>query len=129
MGSTVSVHNWDASSLRHAVVPAFARTTAISSHHLLGDHHVIYVSVGGEAPAIEEGAVDHTGLLGDDEAVVQEIFRKLVGGDKFVPLMGAARQPAHDIFGADDGERKALPVAVDGRDHHHPAGLQHRRAA
>jgi hypothetical protein len=43
--------------------------------------------------------------------------------------MGAARQPAQHIFGADDRERKALPVAVQGRDHHQPARLDHRRTA
>ena len=43
--------------------------------------------------------------------------------------MSAARQPAQDILRADDRERKALPVAVQGRDHHKPAGLQHRGAA
>ena len=57
------------------------------------------------------------------------MLREFVGGDEFVPLMGAARQPAQYIFGADDRQRKALPVAVQGRDHHQPARLEHRRAA
>ena len=52
-----------------------------------------------------------------------------VGLSELVPLMGAARQPAQHVFGADDGERKALPVTVQCRDHHHAARLDHRRTA
>src|ERR1700686_4042081 len=113
-------------------VPAFAGTTIVfSSHysHPLRHHHVIHVHVAGEAPAVGEGGVDHAGLLGDGELVVGEMMFEFVGGDEFVPLMGAARQPAQHIFGADDGERKAYPVAVYRRDHHQAAGLQHRGAA
>ena len=85
----------------------------------LRHHHVIDVHVGRQAPAVGERAVDHAGLLGDGELVVLQMLRQFVGGDELVPLMGAARQPAQHIFGADDGKRKALPVAVQGRDHHH----------
>src|SRR5450756_188107 len=116
-------------------VPAFAGTTTTKEwpnnlrSHPLRHHHVVHVHVGGETPAVGERAVDHAGLLGDGELVGLQVALELVGGDEFVPLMGAARQPAQDVFGADDGERKALPVAVQGRDHHDSAGLQHRGAA
>src|ERR1700694_5553285 len=106
-------------------VPAFAGTTLNPLRH----HHVVHVHVRRDAPFVGERAVDHAGLLGDGELVVGEVTGEFVGGDELVPLMGAARQPAQYILGADDGERKALPVAVDGRDHHHAAGLEHRGAA
>ena len=38
--------------------------------------------------------------------------------------MCAFGQPAHHIFGADDGHRKAFGVAVDGRAQHEAAGFQ-----
>src|SRR5205807_3339879 len=79
-------------------VPAFAGTTRMS-HHLFRDHHVVHVRVGGEAPFVGERAVDHAGLLGDDEPVVEQMLCELVRGDELVPLMGAARQPAQHIFG------------------------------
>src|ERR1700730_12985146 len=91
-------------------VPAFAGTTPVS--HPLRHHHVVHVHVGGEAPAVGERAVDHAGLLGDGELVVVQMMGEFVGSDELVPLMGAARQPAQNIFRADDGECKALPVAV-----------------
>ena len=73
--------------------------------------------------------IDHAGLFGDGELVVRQMLCEFVGGDELVPLMGAARQPAQDVFGADDRQRKALPIAVYGRYHHQPAGLEHRGAA
>ena len=97
--------------------------------HPLRHHHVVHVHVGRDGPFVGERVVDHAGLFGDGELVVSEMVREFVGGDELVPLMGAARQPAQHVFGADDGERKALPVAVQGRDHHQAAGLEHRRAA
>src|SRR5262249_3399884 len=109
--------------------PSPACGKAKNSHHLFGDHHVVDVVIRRQAPAVGEGAVDHAGLLGDGEPVVEQIFRQFVGGDELVPLMGAARQPTQHIFSADDGERKTLPVAIEGGDHHQPARLEHCRAA
>src|SRR5690242_16072073 len=40
------------------------------SHHPFGDDHVVDVHVGREPPAVGERAVDHAGLLGDDQAIV-----------------------------------------------------------
>ena len=56
--------------------------------------HVVHVHVGGEAPFVGERAIDHTGLFDDDEPVVEQVLCEFVGGDKLVPLMSAARQPA-----------------------------------
>ncbi|MCY1442151.1 hypothetical protein D9M71_585030 [compost metagenome] len=42
--------------------------------------------------------------------------------------MGAARQQLHDVFGADDGEQVRLRIAVDGREEHLAAGLDHAEA-
>ncbi len=39
--------------------------------------------------------------------------------------MGAARQPAQNIFGADDRQRKALERAIERRDEQQPARLDH----
>ncbi|KTT56978.1 hypothetical protein SB7C_12185, partial [Staphylococcus epidermidis] len=63
-------------------------------HHLLGDDHVVHVHVGRQAPAVGERAVDDAALLGDDEAIVEQVFRQLIRGDEFAPFMRSARQPA-----------------------------------
>ena len=52
---------------------------------------------------------------------------ELRGRDQLVVAVGAARQPAQDVFGADDGEEPRLHRAVDRGGDHHPAGLQDRR--
>ena len=38
--------------------------------------------------------------------------------------MGAFRQPAHDVFGADDRHHEALRIPVYGRAGHQSAGFQ-----
>ncbi len=43
--------------------------------------------------------------------------------------MGAAGEPAQDVFGADNGEGEGLRGAVDGGNEHQAAGLEHRGAA
>ena len=69
-----------------------AGTTA--SHHLLRDNHVVHVSVGGEAPFVGKGIVDHAGLLGDDEAAVEQsiLGRMLNYGDVTINGVGEGRQ-------------------------------------
>lgn len=42
--------------------------------------------------------------------------------------MGAARQPAHNVFGADDTEHECLGRAVERRERHRPA-IAHQRGA
>src|SRR5215213_2857120 len=76
----------------------------------LSDNHVVHVHVGGQTPAIGERIVHNPGLVGDGELIFIKMMREFVGGDELVPLMSAARQPAQNILGANDGESKALPV-------------------
>src|SRR5260370_18040771 len=81
----------------------------------LGHHHVVHVDVGGEAPAIDEGMIDHASLFGAGALVVRQVLREFVGCDELVPLMGAARQPAQDVFHSDDSHLTALTGARYGR--------------
>ncbi len=50
--------------------------------------------------------------------------KQLVRGDELVPLMGAFGQPAHHVFGANDGHGKAFGISVDGRADVKAAGFQ-----
>jgi len=52
-------------------------------------------------------------------------YSSSVGSDEFLPSVGAAGQPAQHVFGAHDGERKALERAVEGCGDHEPAGPDH----
>ncbi len=52
--------------------------------------------------------------------------RQFLGRDELLPAVGAGLEPAQHIFGPDDGERKALQRAVEGRGEEEPAGLQER---
>src|SRR5207249_5710078 len=56
-----------------------AGTTEGPLHHLFGDHHVVHVHVGGEAPFVGERAIHHTGLFDDDEPVVEQVLCEFVG--------------------------------------------------
>ena len=70
--------------------------------------------------------VDHAGFAGDVQAGLLDGDLEFVRRDELVPLMGAARQPAQDVFGADDRQREAFCRAVERGDEHKPAGLHHR---
>jgi hypothetical protein len=52
----------------------------------------------------------------------------ILRADQLFILMGAARQPAQDVFGGEDGECRCLHRAVDGGDEHQAAGADHLRA-
>ena len=46
------------------------------------------------------------------------VNRQIVGPDEPPPVVGAARQPAQDVFGGEDGKGGCLHRAVDGGDEH-----------
>src|SRR5579872_141320 len=79
---------------------------APQSRRLLRDDHVIHVHVGRELPAVGKQIVDDAGFVAQPQPALLDRDLELVGGDELLPLMSAARQPAQDIFGADDRERK-----------------------
>ena len=92
--------------------------------------HVVHVDVGGQLPAVGEQIVDHARSRRSPAGRCCSIaISSSFGRDELVPLMGAARQPAQHVFGADDREREALQRAVERRRDHQPAGLHHRGAA
>src|SRR5262245_26000735 len=90
--------------------------------------HIVHVHVGRELPAVGQEIVDHAGLVDDAQPMPLERRLELVRSDEFVPLVGAAREPAQHVFGADDRQCKALERAVEGCRDHEPARLHHLRA-
>src|SRR5262245_29844072 len=49
------------------------------------------------------------------------MLAQLLRGDEPVPAMGADRQPAQHVFGADDGKHVGLERAIDGGEQHQSA--------
>src|SRR5947199_10645680 len=88
-----------------------AQSTAL--RRLLRRDHVVHVHVARALPAIGDEIVDHAGLVDHTQPMPLEHGLELVGGDEFVPTMGATRQPAQHVFGTDDREREALDGAVE----------------
>src|ERR1700674_1088525 len=74
----------------------------------LGDQQVVHIHVACELPRVGEDVVDHATLVDHAQAAALDRGFELVRRDELVPLVGAARQPAQNVFGADDGQRKAL---------------------
>ena len=81
---------------------------AAQSRRLLRGHHVVHVHVRRQLPAVGEQVIDHAGLADHAQPALLERDLEFVRGHELFPLMGAARQPAQDVFGADDRQRKAL---------------------
>src|SRR3954454_23086980 len=74
-----------------------------SAPSALGHDHVVHIHVGRKLPAIGDEIVDHTRLIEHGQPVSLQSGLELIRGHELVPLMGAARQPAQHVFGADDG--------------------------
>ncbi len=77
---------------------------------------------------IGQRIVDDAGFADDPHAGLPDGIFEFGGSDEFFPSVGAAGQPAQHVFGAHDGERKALERAVEGCGDHEPAGLDHAGA-
>src|ERR1051326_3762622 len=73
-----------------------------------GRDHVVHVDIVGKLPGVGEEVVDDA--FDRREAQAGNLHRglELVRRHQYVPAVGAARQPAEQIFGPPDGERKAL---------------------
>ena len=72
----------------------------------------------GEAPFAAEGPVGHAGERRDPHAVTAQQRFHLRRPDEFRPVMRALRQPAQEIFRADDRQRIGFGRAVEGRAKH-----------
>ena len=77
---------------------------------------------------VHQHVVEDAGLIDAVHAIAGEGFIEFCRRDELVPAMRALRQPAENVFGADDCQRESLWRAVDGGDEHQPAGLHHRAA-
>ena len=70
---------------------------------------------------MQQWQVAHAAQFGLLQAGAAHCGGQLGGPHKALPLVGAARQHAQDVLGADDGEQKALKGAVDGGYKQQPA--------
>src|SRR5262245_25799117 len=95
------------------------------SRRLLGRDHVVHVHVGRELPAVSEQVIDDASLLRHGHPALFERNLELIWRDELVPLVGAARQPAQHVLSPHNREREALDGAIERRDHHQAAGLNH----
>ena len=80
-------------------------------------HHVVDVEIAfGEAPAVGQRIVDETAGVTDGEACCPQSRGGFVGPHELPPVVRPGRQPAQDVFGADDGgEPGDLVVSTSNR--------------
>src|SRR5690242_6880056 len=93
----------------HAAALGMEDVVPGSANALAAVQHVVHVEVAlVERPFAAERAVDHANdflWLDADVAQPAHQFGRL---EELPPVMRAARQPAHDVFRAGDGERPGL---------------------
>src|SRR6185437_8347116 len=77
------------------------------------ENHVVDVEVGGESPAIRQRIVAEAGDLGGAQPIAAQRGGEFRRADEFAPFVGAARQPAEHVFGADDGEQIGFGRSVE----------------
>src|SRR5687767_15978764 len=87
--------------------------------------HVIDIGVARALPVSVKRVVDDTEAFDGSEPGRLEIGIELVGSDETLPMVGAPRQPAQDVFRSYNGQGKGLERAVDGGDEHESPGPKH----
>src|SRR5471032_31214 len=109
-------------------VPSMSKRTALIRIGLLlaqGLDHVVDVNVRRQLVVLGQWVVGQADDVLDGQAGHAAPGTEFGRADEFLEVMGAARQQLHDVFGADDSEQIRLRIAVDGREEHLAAGLDH----
>src|SRR5207237_10186828 len=84
-------------------------------------NHIIDAEIAGFGPAAAPPIITEAGEAGCGEAVAPQTEHEFGRPHKAPPIMRTTRQPAQQVFGTDDCQRKGLRGAVQGRADKDPA--------
>src|SRR3954462_355133 len=73
-----------------------------------GEHHIIHCQVAAQRPFAGQRIVADAGQFVDLEGVARQRADEFGGAYELLPAMGAAGQPAENVFRADDRQRPRL---------------------
>jgi hypothetical protein len=99
-----------------------AAIRSIACSPLFGDDEVIDAEVARNRPFARKNVVFDAGQADGIQPMTPQPENELRRTQEFAPIMGTARQPAENIFGADDRQRKGACAAIDRRANEGTAG-------